>query len=236
MHYVKELYKKFTKIEFKHILRIQNEFTDALVTLSSMIQHPDKNYIDPIEIRIKDQHTCCFHVNEELDAYIPQMNGEVEASNKNIKRILRKMVDSHRQWHEKLPFVLYGYRTTMRTSTGATPYMLVYGTEAVTPAEVEIPSLRVIQEAKLGDAQWIRVRIASAFNKRVKLRQFMLGKLVLKKIFPHQEEAKGKFAPNWQGPYVVDRALSDGALILIEMDGRVNTNPINSDAIKRYYA
>ncbi|XP_070046872.1 uncharacterized protein LOC142169682 [Nicotiana tabacum] len=37
MHCMKELYKKFTKIEFKHVPKIQKEFTDALVTLSSMI-------------------------------------------------------------------------------------------------------------------------------------------------------------------------------------------------------
>ncbi|XP_070050495.1 uncharacterized protein [Nicotiana tomentosiformis] len=83
----------------------------------------------------------------------PQMNGDVEAANKNIKKILRKMVDNHKQWHEKLPFALLGYRTTIRTSTGATPYLLVYGTEVVIPAEVEIPSLRIIQEAELSDAE-----------------------------------------------------------------------------------
>ncbi|XP_075077149.1 uncharacterized protein LOC142163895 [Nicotiana tabacum] len=62
-----ELCKKFRKIEFKHIPRIQNEFVDALATLSSMIQHPDKNYIDPIEVEIRDQHAYFFHVDEELD-------------------------------------------------------------------------------------------------------------------------------------------------------------------------
>ncbi|XP_070054278.1 uncharacterized protein [Nicotiana tomentosiformis] len=82
----------------------------------------------------------------------------VEAANKNIKKILRKMVDNHKQWNEKLPFALLGYHTTIRTSTGATPYLLVYGTEAVIPAEVEIPSLRVIQEAELSDTEWIRSR------------------------------------------------------------------------------
>ncbi|XP_070050648.1 uncharacterized protein [Nicotiana tomentosiformis] len=140
-----------------------------------------------------------------------------------------------------------------------TSYMLVYGTEVVITAEVEIPSLRVIQEAKLDDVEWIRVRheqlmfidekrmdslfhghlyqnrMASAFNKRVKPLQFIPGQLVLQKIFPHQEEAKGKFAPNWKGPYVVHRVLSGGALIMAEMDGRINTKPINLDAIKRYY-
>ncbi|XP_075079847.1 uncharacterized protein LOC142165123 [Nicotiana tabacum] len=64
-HCVKELCKKFTKIEFMHVPKIWNEFVDALATLSSMIQHPDKNYIDPIEVEIRDQHVYCFHVDEE---------------------------------------------------------------------------------------------------------------------------------------------------------------------------
>nr|XP_033508905.1 uncharacterized protein LOC117273825 [Nicotiana tomentosiformis] len=74
------------------------------------------------------------------------MKGVVEAANKNIKKILRKMVDNYKKWHEKLPFALLGYRTAVHTSTRATPYLLVYGTEAVIPVEVEIPSLRIIQE------------------------------------------------------------------------------------------
>ena len=59
--------------------------------------------------------------------YRSKANGTVEAANKNIKKILRKMVQSSRQWHEKLPFDLLGYRTTVRTSVGATPYSLVSG-------------------------------------------------------------------------------------------------------------
>ncbi|XP_059306380.1 uncharacterized protein LOC132057793 [Lycium ferocissimum] len=125
-------------------------------------------------------------------AYRPQMNGAIEAANKNIKRILRKMADNYKGWHEQLPYALLGYRTTARTSTGATPFMLFYGTEAVMSAEVEIPSLRIIQEAELDNAEWVqsrydqlalidekrmvavchvqlyRPRMARAFNKRVK--------------------------------------------------------------------
>nr|XP_025883826.1 uncharacterized protein K02A2.6-like [Solanum lycopersicum] len=52
--------------------------------------------------------------------YRPQMNGAVEAANKNIKWILRKMIDNYKCWHENLPYALLGYRTTIRTSTGAT--------------------------------------------------------------------------------------------------------------------
>ena len=43
----------------------------------------------------------------------------------------------------------------MRTSTGATPYSLAYGMEAVLPIEVEIPSLRILREAKLEEAEWV---------------------------------------------------------------------------------
>ncbi|XP_075097947.1 uncharacterized protein LOC142175261 [Nicotiana tabacum] len=67
LHCMKELCKKFTKIEFRHVPRIQNEFADAFITLLSMIHHPDKNYIDPIEVEIKDQHAYYFHVDEEPD-------------------------------------------------------------------------------------------------------------------------------------------------------------------------
>ncbi|XP_059281371.1 uncharacterized protein LOC132035070 [Lycium ferocissimum] len=191
-------------------------------------------------------------------AYRPQMNGAVEAANKNIKRILRKMTDNYKGWHEQLPYALLGYRTMAKTSTGATPYLLVYGTEAVILPEVEIPSLRFIQEAELDNAEWVRARyvqlalidekrivvvshgqlyrqrMARAFNKRVRTRLFQIGQMVLKRIFPHQDEYKGKFAPNWQGPDVVRKVLSGGAIVLAEMDGPEWTKPINSDLIIRY--
>ena len=69
--------------------------------------------------------------------------GAVEATNKNIKRILRKMVEISWDWSEKLPFALWAYRTSFHTSIGATPYSLVYGMEAVLPVEIEMRSLRV---------------------------------------------------------------------------------------------
>ncbi|XP_075095095.1 uncharacterized protein LOC142173410 [Nicotiana tabacum] len=42
---------------------------------------------------------------------------------------------------------------------GATPYLLVYGTEAVIPAEIEIPSLRIIVEAGIEDTEWVKSRL-----------------------------------------------------------------------------
>ena len=43
--------------------------------------------------------------------YRPQANGAVEAANKNIKRILLKMVKTYKDWSEYLPFALWGYKT-----------------------------------------------------------------------------------------------------------------------------
>jgi hypothetical protein len=76
------------------------------------------------------------------------MNGAVEAANKNIKKIIQKMVVTYRDWHEMLPFALHAYHTAVRTSTGTTPYSLVYGMEVVMPLEVEIPSLRVLMDSE----------------------------------------------------------------------------------------
>ena len=42
-----------------------------------------------------------------------------------------------------------GYRTSIRASTWATPYSLVYASEAVLPIEVEIQSLRVLVETNV---------------------------------------------------------------------------------------
>ena len=41
--------------------------------------------------------------------YHPKMNGAVEAANKNVKKIVAKMTDTYKDWHEKLPFALHAY-------------------------------------------------------------------------------------------------------------------------------
>ncbi|XP_070032355.1 uncharacterized protein [Nicotiana tomentosiformis] len=67
LYHVQEMMKRFMKIEFRHVPRIQNEFADTLAILSSMIQHSDKNYIDPILVRIHNQPAYCTHFEEEAD-------------------------------------------------------------------------------------------------------------------------------------------------------------------------
>ena len=64
-----------------------------------------------------------------------------------------KMAETSRDWSEKLPFALWAYRTSFRTSTGATPYYLMYGMEAVLPIETEIGSLRVTFEQQISETE-----------------------------------------------------------------------------------
>ena len=90
--------------------------------------------------------------------YHPKMNGAVEVVNKNIKKIVAKMTNTYKDWHEKLSFALHAYRTAVRTSTRPTPFSLVYGMEAVLPIEVKISSLRVLMEAKLEEVERVQAR------------------------------------------------------------------------------
>ena len=59
---------------------------------------------------------------------------------------------------QKASIFLIDYRTSIRTSTGATPYSLVYGSEAVLPIEVEIKFLRVLVETKVFEEEWMKER------------------------------------------------------------------------------
>ena len=99
--------------------------------------------------KIKHHNSVPYHL---------KMNWVVEATNKNVKKIVAKMTNTYKDWHEKLPFALHTYRTSVRTSTRATPFSLVYGIEPVLPIEVEISSLRILMEAKLGEAEWVQAQ------------------------------------------------------------------------------
>lgn len=55
-----------------------------------------------------------------------------------------------------LPFALHGYRTSVRTSTRATLFSLVYGMETILPVEVEFPFLRLMTDVKLDKAEWVQ--------------------------------------------------------------------------------
>ena len=114
-----------------------------------------------------------------------------------------------------LPFSLHGYHTTARTSTGATPFSLVYGMEVVLLIEVQIPSLRIIKDTWLNEDEWVQTRLdqlnlidekrltaichgqmyqkrmIKAFNKKVRRQVYQVGDLVIKRIILPQGDPRG---------------------------------------------
>ena len=132
--------------------------------------------------------------------------------------------------------------------------------EAVLPIEVQIPSLRIIKDAGLNEDEWIQTRLDQlnlieekclaticdgqlyqqrlkrAFDKKIWPREFHTGDLVLRKILPIHTDPRGKWTPNYEGPYIVKKSFSGGALILKNMDGEDFPLPVNSDSVKKYYA
>ena len=115
-----------------------------------------------------------------------------------------------------LPFALHGYRTTARISTGETPYSLVYGMEVVLPIEVQIPSLRIMNDAGLNEDDWIQTRLdqinlinekrltvvyhgqmyqkqmIKGFNKKVRRQEYQVEDLVIKCIILPQGDPRVK--------------------------------------------
>ena len=152
------------------------------------------------------------------------------------------MVETSKDWSKKLPFALWAYRTSFRTSTGATPYSLVYGMEAVLPVEIEMGSLRVALEHQISETEWVQSRydqlnlldkrrlraedhvqayqrkMTRAFRKWVRPRKFQKGDLVLKVLRGLINDPRGKFRPNWSGPYIIQDLTQEGAAWLTDLD------------------
>ena len=74
-----------------------------------------------------------------------------------------------------------------------------------------------------------------AFDRRVRPRVYHVGDMVLKKILPPQNDRRGKWTPNYEGPFVVKKVFSRGALLLTTMDGEDFPSPVNTDAVKKYF-
>ena len=162
------------------------------------------------QIGIKNHYSSVAHL---------QANGQVEVTNQSLlKIIMTRLKGVKGVWPEKLPSVLWAYRTTAKTPTGETPFRLTYGSEAVIPAEVKLMSYRVgnHDERKNDEAICLQLDLldkfkatveqrltryqdlmAKHYNSRVKHRDFKVGDLVLRKVMgTARDPTQGMFGPN----------------------------------------
>ncbi|CAA0817909.1 P-loop containing nucleoside triphosphate hydrolases superfamily protein, partial [Striga hermonthica] len=163
----------------------------------------------------------------------PQANGKVEVTNRTILQGLKKRLEkASGSWVDELTTVLWAYRTTPRSSTGQSPFHMVYGMEALLPIEVGLESHRstfyeeknneelakgaldMIEEMR--EEAWLRSveykqKMRATFDKKVRARRFQVGDLVLKRADALKHV--GKLEANWEGPYTVTRLDTMGRQI-----------------------
>ncbi|GJU40726.1 reverse transcriptase domain-containing protein [Tanacetum coccineum] len=118
----------------------------------SRLENPYENIFDPKEITetfpletlsvltSKDQRVMSKYgvTHRLLTPYHPQTSGQVEVTNRGLKRILERTVGENRaSWSDKLDDALWAFRTAYKTPIGCTPYKLVYGKACHLPVELE---------------------------------------------------------------------------------------------------
>ena len=171
-------------------------------------------------------------------------------TNKNLLKIIKTRL-------KELPNVLWAYRTTTRVSIRETPLKLTFGIEVVILVEIGLTNIWVkaykeqsnhqelnnnldlIDEVKDEASKRMekyRAAMARYYNKKVKVRRFNVGDLVLRKVSQAtKDSSQGKLGPAWKGLYQVIRHSREGSYYLKTLDGQELPCPWNIEHLKRYY-
>nr|GEY60319.1 reverse transcriptase domain-containing protein [Tanacetum cinerariifolium] len=143
-------------------------------------------------------------------AYHPQTSGQVEVTNRGLKRILERTVGENRaSWSDKLEDVLWAFRTAYKTSIGCTSHRLAYENSLI-----------------------YKERTKKLHDDKIKNRIFNVGDQVLLfnsrlKIF------SGKLKSCWSGPFTISEIYPYGTAKLIHPDGC--NFKVNCHRLKHYH-
>jgi hypothetical protein len=160
-------------------------------------------------------------------AYFPQGNGQAKSTNKNMVRIIKRLIeDKPHQWHTLLTYALLVDRTTTKVSTSFTLFQRVYGQEAILHTKLELSSLRLMLQVEELNSSNISQRtnalldleeqrtfgldnikrrqqtIKRYFNKSTKAIKFKVNEKVLLWDLTHADRRRhSKFQKLWLGPF-----------------------------------
>nr|GEW09306.1 reverse transcriptase domain-containing protein [Tanacetum cinerariifolium] len=187
-------------------------------------------------------------------SYHPQTSGQMEVSNRGLKRILERTIGENRpSWSEKLDYALWAFRIAYKTPIGCTPYKLVYGKSCHLPIELEhkaywalkhvnfdlktIGNHRKLQLNELRDQAYensliYKEKTKKLHDSKIKNRIFNVGDRVLLfnsrlKIF------LGKIKTCWSGPFTITKVFPYGTGELSQPDGP--NFKVNGHHVKHYF-
>ena len=106
-------------------------------------------------------------VKTKTTPYHPRSDGLVERFNRTLLAMLAMFVSQeHDNWDDLLPFMMLAYNTTVHTSTGFTPYRLVFGDECNLPGNLVHRELRA--DPPPGDpgsyASWVKQALYESYD------------------------------------------------------------------------
>ena len=160
----------------------------------------------------------------QTTAYHPQANGATERFNQTLANSLSHYVqESQKDWDQWIPYVVFAYNTTPHTSTGETPFFLMYGRDPEVPMEdILVPrKISYFLDDKYEEEVHLRLKLAHqeaqtqleksfqqmkiAHDKGTKLPTFKVGDTVYLKVGNVKVGVGRKLAPKWNGPYIITR-------------------------------
>jgi transposase InsO family protein len=93
--------------------------------------------------------------------YYAQANGQAEASNKILIRLIKKKIEERpKRWHEVLSEALWAHRTAKHGAIKVTPNELVHGQEVVLPVDINLRTYRVAEQGNLSAEDYVELMMS----------------------------------------------------------------------------